>query len=131
MKALLLHVGVDHTSTSPMTMGISGPIFDDGTFEFISILELWEEDTYFVMRGTKSFVVSGNEELEMEPYTSESRTYTRIATSNGENGKCLADFIPKEYADAIVHFDPDLEGLTYGDRLRHSKRQTNRKAKTR
>ena len=45
------------------------------------------------------------------------RTYTRIATSNGENGKCLADFIPKEYADAIVHFDPDLEGLTYGDRL--------------
>ena len=59
-----------------MTMGISGPIFDDGTFEFISILELWEEDTYFVMRGTKSFVVSGNEELEMEPYTSKNLEHT-------------------------------------------------------
>lgn len=117
MKALLLHVGVDHTTDTHMTMGISGPIFDNGTFEFIPILELWEENTYFLRRGTKSFVVSDTEEQEMEPYTAESRTYAQIPASNGTSGEFLADFIPKEYGDAIVHFDPDLTGLTYGDRI--------------
>lgn len=117
MKALLLHVGVDHTTDTHMTMGISGPVFDDGTFEFIPILELWEENTYFLRRGAKSFVVSDNSEQEMEPYTSESRTYAQLQASNGINGKLLSDFVPKEYCDAIVHFDPDLKDLTYGDRI--------------
>jgi hypothetical protein len=117
MKALLLHVGVDHTTDTHMTMGISAPIFHDGTFEFIPILELWEENTYFLRRGDKSFVVSDSEEQEMEPYTSESRTYAKIPSSNSIHGKFLADFIPNEYSDAIVHFDPDLTSLTYGDRI--------------
>jgi hypothetical protein len=57
MKALLLHVGVDHTTDNHRTIGISGPLFDGDTFEFIPILES-TEDNDFLRKNAKKFVFS-------------------------------------------------------------------------
>jgi hypothetical protein len=117
-----------------MTLGISGPIFADDTFEFIPILESWElpwsENTHFLKKGDRIIAISdGNEyvptsngkKLRMEStihefrLTSEMRTYSEVATRNKHFGKWLSEYIPKEYENAVIHSDPDFKNSTYGD----------------
>lgn len=121
VKALLLHVGIDHSRKNVMTLGVSGPIFQDGTFEFIPILELWYENTYFLKKGGRNIAMCNGEEYELESNTNESRTYSEIATRNKQFGDRLSEYIPKEYENAIIHFDPDFKHFTYGDSIDTSK----------
>ncbi len=89
MKALLMHVAADNSSKG--TVGISGPIFQNNTCEFIPIRD--------------------------GPNSSETRTYSKIKAKNQRFGKTLADFIPYDVKDKIVHYDPDFENFTYADPL--------------
>jgi len=89
MKALLMHVAADNSNKG--TVGISGPIFPDRRFEFIPIRD--------------------------GPNSSEKRTYSTIPTKNKRFGKTLADFVPSDVKDKIVHYDPDFVNFTYADPL--------------
>lgn len=89
MKALLMHIAADNSSRG--TVGISGPIFLNNKFEFIPIRD-----------GKNS---------------SEKRTYSTIPVKNKIFGKTLADFVPSDVKDKIVHYDPDFENFTYADPL--------------
>ena len=81
MKALLLRVGIDKGSG-----GTLGPIFDDGSFEFVPIPE--------------RFPVTG------------APTYNdRI----GRHGKRLASYVPPAIKNAPMHEDPEFITNTYGD----------------
>ncbi len=80
-KALLLRVGIDRG-----TGGALGPIFVDGTFEYIPIPE--------------------------RERTRDRRTY---ATLLGRQGRSLADYLPRKLAEARPHVDPDFATATYGD----------------
>jgi hypothetical protein len=91
-KALLLRVGMDRGAG-----GALGPIFDDGTFEYIPIPEREE--------------------------TSDDRTY---ATLIGSRGLPLADFLPPRLAQVHPHVDPDFQSETYGDALPRKRRQLSR-----
>lgn len=70
-------------------VGRLAPVFEDGSFEYIPIPESYE--------------------------TTEDRKYADIAA---RNGGVLSDYLPKEYAGRIPHFDPEFEGYTYGDPTR-------------
>jgi len=89
MKALLMHIAADNSNKG--TVGISGPIFPDRRFEFIPIRD--------------------------GPNSSEKRTYSTIPTKNKRFGKTLADFVPSDVKDKIVHYDPDFVNFTYADPL--------------
>lgn len=78
---MLLRIGIDSTAG-----GALGPIFDDGSFEYIPIPE-----------GSES---------------GERRTYRNII---GRKGKPLSEFLPNEIADYVVHYDPEFVTCTYGD----------------
>ena len=121
VKALLIHVGVDQSEKYAMTLGVNAPIFDDGTFEFIPILEFWYENTYFLRKGGRTIKICDGREQEEEACTLEVRTYSTMAARNKNFGKWLSDYIPKEYENAIIHFDPDFEYFTYGDSIDTSK----------
>jgi hypothetical protein len=83
-QVVLLRVGIDTGSG-----GILGPIFDDGTFEFIPI------DARRDCLG---------------------RTYGNTA---GRHGRKLIDYFPEgrktKMQSAPLHFDPEFETFTYGD----------------
>jgi hypothetical protein len=81
MKAMLLRIGIDSK-----TGGALGPIYDDGSFEYIPIPEGWEIE--------------------------ERKTYRDII---GRKGKPLSEFLPDEIADCVAHCDPEFETCTYGD----------------
>lgn len=81
MKAMLLRIGIDSTAG-----GALGPIFEDGSFEYIPIPEGWESE--------------------------ERKTYRDII---GRKGKPLSEFLPNAIADCVVHYDPEFETCTYGD----------------
>ncbi len=83
MKAMLLRVGMD-TGTD----GALGPVFPDGSFEYIPLSERDPSDTL------------------------ETRTY---AAMRGRHGRPLSDFLPVRIAGRVPHADPDFEGCTYGD----------------
>src|SRR5438552_15053898 len=84
MKVALLRVGVDSGCG-----GIQGPLFRDGTFEFIPIPDdrMLDERTY------------GN--------------------TRGRSGRLFVDFfLPRKasrMAKQPIHVDPELETFTYGD----------------
>jgi hypothetical protein len=82
MKGFLLHTAADTTN-----LGVVGPIFSDGSFEFIPI-----DNVY----GIKT------------------RSYKDFAARNNQYGRTLADFIPSYLSNRSVHFDPDFENYTYG-----------------
>jgi len=82
MKAMLLRVGIDKG-----TDGVLGPIFEDGSFEYIPI-------------------------SEGDPQSIEHRTYRNTV---GRSGKPLSTYLPKEIAERVMHFDPEFETCTYGD----------------
>ncbi len=121
MKALLIHVGADQSKKYRMTLGVNGPIFDDGTFEFIPILEFYYDDTYFLRKEEHDIIVQNGEEQEGKLWTLETRTYSKIEARNKSFGKWLSDYLPQEYDYAVVHFDPDFERFTYGDGIGNSK----------
>ena len=85
MKALLMHVAVDTSKKG--TGGMNGPIFSNGTFEFIPIPEDYMN-------------------------TRETRTYSTLKAKNPKYGKFLSDFVPSDIQDYLVHFDPDFENFT-------------------
>jgi hypothetical protein len=90
MQVVLLRVGIDTGSG-----GIHGPLFSDGSFEYIPI-----PDCY----GGKGV---------------DNRTY---GNTRGAAGRLLADYFPANYRQKVlnqpVHFDPEFETFTYGDPTR-------------
>jgi Nucleotide modification associated domain 3 len=84
MKIALLRVGVDAGCG-----GMQGPLFRDGSFEFVPIPDdrLLDERTYGNTRGRK--------------------------------GKTLVSYFPErrqpQYSTTPIHFDPEFETFTYGD----------------
>jgi hypothetical protein len=83
-KAVLLRVGIDSGSG-----GIQGPLFSDGTFEFVCIPDKWNvgAETY----GTKL----------------------------AKSGQPLLQYFPtskwKKLNKTRIHIDPEFETFTYGD----------------
>lgn len=82
MKALLLRIGIDKG-----TDGTLGPIFHDGSFEYIPI-------------------------SEGDPDSHEDRTYKNTI---GRTGKPLSAYLPERIGNRTMHFDPEFETFTYGD----------------
>jgi len=121
MKALLIHVGADQSKKYKMTLGVNAPLFNDDTFEFIPILEFYYDDTYFLRKGGHNIIMQNGEEQEGELPTLETRTYSTMETRNKSFGRCLSDYLPQEYDDVVVHFDPDFEHFTYGDSVNTQK----------
>ncbi|HRQ39872.1 MAG TPA: hypothetical protein PLD25_18345 [Chloroflexota bacterium] len=94
MKVAMIRIGIDTGSG-----GIHGPLFDDGTFEYLPIPDGLHRDE---------------------------RTYGNMT---GRYGRALVEFFPKrrqvKMANQSVHVDPEFTTFTYGDptspkaRLRH------------
>ena len=89
MRVFLLNVGTNASD------GFAGPIFDDGTFEFVPIRE-------------------GDRSLDTLPGVV---TY-RDLRSHYETGDDLLRYIPDNRRDNACHHDPEFETLTYGDDVR-------------
>jgi len=81
MKAMLLRIGIDKG-----TDGTLGPIFEDGTFEYIPMSEGFQ--------------------------STENRTYRNTI---GRRGCPLSTYLPDKIIDRTIHFDPEFETFTYGD----------------
>lgn len=88
-KALLLRIGMDRG-----TGGALGPIYPDGTFEYIPIPETIPSDCPF--------------------------TY---ATLPGRRVSALANVLPARLARLCPHIDPDFDSCTYGDALPRKRQQ--------
>jgi hypothetical protein len=90
MQVVLLRVGIDTGSG-----GIHGPLFRDGSFEYIPIPDCF---------GGKGV---------------DKRTY---GNTRGRKGRRLVDYFPEarreKILDQSVHFDPEFETFTYGDPTR-------------
>jgi hypothetical protein len=82
MKAMLLRVAIDKGTDRTL-----GPIFEDGSFEFIPI-------------------------SEGDVKSKEDRTYKNTL---GRTGKPLATYLPKRIENRAMHYDPEFESFTYGD----------------
>lgn len=70
-----------------LVLGVVGPFFPEGTFEYIPI---------------------------NNSYGIETRTYNDFSARNIKYGRTLSDFIPSYVANRPVHFDPDFSNYTYG-----------------
>lgn len=77
----MLRIAIDSTSG-----GALGPIFEDGSFEYIPIPEGFD--------------------------SKETRTYRKTI---GRCGEPLSTFLPRFIADSAIHYDPEFETCTYGD----------------
>jgi hypothetical protein len=90
MRVVLLRVGIDTGSG-----GIHGPLFSDGSFEYIPIPDRF---------GSKGV---------------DKRTY---GNTRGKGGQSLANYFPEarreKVFDQSVHFDPEFGTFTYGDPTR-------------
>lgn len=86
-RVVLLRVGIDTGSG-----GIHGPLFADGSFEYIPIPDR------FRGKGV------------------DSRTY---GNTRGREGRSLVDYFPEARKETVfsqsLHFDPEFETFTYGD----------------
>jgi hypothetical protein len=84
MKIAMLRIGIDAGSG-----GIQGPLFRDGTFEYIPIPDGFGKDE---------------------------RTY---GNTTGKYGKKLVDYFPEarkaKMKNQAIHFDPEFVTFTYGD----------------
>jgi hypothetical protein len=89
LKGLLLHVAADYSS-----VGVCGPIFPDGSFEFIPVIE-WTPGHH--------------------RNTSETRTYDDLHARNVNAS--LSQFVPLEYKNSIPHYDPDPQNFTFSEPL--------------
>src|ERR1035441_7117514 len=90
MQVVLLRVGIDTGSG-----GIHGPLFSDGSFEFIPIPDRFRGE------GT------------------DKRTY---GNTSGRGGRRLVDYFPEARRERVfdqsVHADPEFKTFTYGDPTR-------------
>lgn len=90
MQVVLLRIAIDKGSG-----GIHGPLFSDGSFEYIPIPD-----------GFKGKGV-------------DKRTY---GNTRGRTGRRLVDYFPEprreRFFDQSLHFDPEFETFTYGDPTR-------------
>jgi hypothetical protein len=90
MQVVLLRVGIDTGSG-----GIHGPLFSDGSFEYVPIPDFSKG------KGI------------------DKRTY---GNTNGKKGQRLVDYFPEtrreNISDQSIHFDPEFETFTYGDPTR-------------
>jgi len=82
MKIMLLRIGIDKG-----TDGALGPIFEDGSFEYIPI-------------------------SERDQNTTETRTFSSTV---GRSGLPLSEFLPAQIVSRKMHYDPEFESFTYGD----------------
>jgi hypothetical protein len=89
MKVMLLRIGMDKG-----TDGALGPIFEDGSFEYIPL-------------------------SERDDNTKETRTYRNTV---GRCGLPLSEYLPMKIGPRKLHYDPEFESFTYGDPT--SKRQS-------
>jgi hypothetical protein len=84
MQIAMLRIGIDAGSG-----GIQGPLFRNGTFEYIPIPDGFEKDD---------------------------RTY---GNTKGRHGKKLIEYFPESRKEIIanqaIHFDPEFSTFTYGD----------------
>jgi len=83
MNVCLLHVAAD--TTNP---GVVGPIFSDGSFEFIPIKNV---------------------------FGLEARTYADFPARNKQYSNTLRDLLPSYVAALHPHPDPDFNSYTYGE----------------
>jgi hypothetical protein len=90
-KALFLRVGIDSGCG-----GTLGPIFPDGTFEYVPI-------------------------PESSQYVSPRSLYFRDLPAR--HGGTLAQYVPGKYREAAAHYDPEFETFTYGDPTRNKRGQ--------
>ena len=90
-RVLLLRVGIDSGCG-----GTLGPIFPDGTFEYVPIPESLE-------------------------YVSPRSLYFRDLQAR--HGGKLAQYVPPRYREAAAHYDPEFETFTYGDPGRNKRSQ--------
>ncbi|MBI4457111.1 MAG: hypothetical protein HY644_14610 [Acidobacteria bacterium] len=90
MQVVLLRVGIDTGSG-----GIHGPLFSDGSFEYISIPDCFEG------KGV------------------DKRTY---GNARGKQRQRLVDYFPEARRERLfdqpIHLDPEFETFTYGDPTR-------------
>jgi hypothetical protein len=84
MQVVLLRVGIDTGSG-----GIHGPLYKDGSFEYVPIPDGWGVDT---------------------------RTY---GNTKGRHGRFLIDYFPASRREILssqaIHYDPEFKTHTYGD----------------
>jgi hypothetical protein len=84
MKVAMVRIGIDTGSG-----GIHGPLFQDGTFEYIPIPDGFGKDE---------------------------RTY---GNTTGRHGKKLVEYFPEtrqaKFVNQAIHFDPEFNTYTYGD----------------
>ena len=90
-SVLLLRVGIDLGCG-----GTLGPIFPDGTFEYVPI-------------------------PESPQYVSPRSVYFRDLWAR--HGGTLAQYVPGRYREAAAHYDPEFETFTYGDPTRNKRAQ--------
>jgi hypothetical protein len=88
-KALLLRVGIDRG-----TGGALGPIFPDGTFEYVPI-----------------------------PEAHPTRCSITYATLRGHHTSSLAALLPARLTERHPHIDPDFKTATYGDAAPRKRQQ--------
>ncbi len=80
---MLLRVGIDKG-----TDGALGPLFEDGSFEYIAI----SEDPMWKTTSTKTY-----------------------SNTMGRTGRPLSCYLPDSIWTRLLHYDPEFETLTYGD----------------
>ncbi len=91
---LLLRIGIDSGSG-----GTLGPIFHDGTFEYVPIPE------------------------HPEYVSPRSVYYCDLPARHGGN---LAQYVPRKHAESAAHYDPEFLTFTYGDPTRNKSAQLRR-----
>jgi len=89
-QILLLRVGMD------LGFGALGPLFADGSFEYIPIPE------------------------NPEKTSSRSILFSQIP---GRSGGTAEQFLPKRYLESPAHYDPEFETFTYGDPTKYKRGQ--------
>ena len=120
MKALLLHVGADQSNFN--TIGVNGPVFPNNKFEFIPIIEFMTDGHYIEKIDDEYIVKNKYDEISEEAlWTTEKRIYSAVNAYNQEYGRKLSDFLPNDFDNIVMHFDPDFDFFTYGDRIETSK----------
>jgi Nucleotide modification associated domain 3 len=89
-RIYLCNVGVN---ASHIGKGLQSPLFDDGTFEFVTIPELSGFQT---------------------PESARLVRYADLSCFNNPD-QPLSDFIPPRLHQTVTHYDPEFEQFTYGD----------------
>ena len=82
MKAMIIRVGLDKGYADTL-----GPIFEDGSFEFVPIPDCYAGDYAIATFSEK----------------------------RGRRGQLLSTYVPEKLKNMPMHDDPEFETFTYGD----------------